>query len=85
MANSLTFYKDSIPELANCSSTIKFCLFINNLFDALNRKSPKGIQENSTGELENTSNEAQPRQVSKKRPTHGVVPGDEDFQVSRNV
>jgi len=50
MAIGIEFYKKKGFEGFNgCEETVKFTNFINNMFDALNRKYPKeGIKKNST-------------------------------------
>jgi len=49
MAVGIEFYnKKHFQGFENCEETIKFTLFMNNLFDALNRKFPaEGIKEKS--------------------------------------
>lgn len=49
MADGIIFYKNKrFPGFVNCDETVNFTLFINNLFDSLNRRFPaEGIRKDS--------------------------------------
>ncbi|XP_077282627.1 uncharacterized protein LOC143908738 [Temnothorax americanus] len=38
VAHGLRFYQNRVPELKDCETTADFCEWMNNMFDALNRR-----------------------------------------------
>lgn len=81
MAKALTFYASRNPALSNCESTAKFCIWMNNLFDALNRLNRKlhTPSKQPRKDVNENYNEGRPEQ---QKSTHGVKLGDEDYLVS---
>lgn len=73
------FYKSVLPGLESCDSTSQFCLWINNLFDALNRNPHSGTSQFHHIDSNDSNSVRERRNIQKS--TIGVALCDKNFQV----